>query len=80
LSDGAFFSRSLVYSFPGAREKLLSQHRAVYDAIMNGSPEQAAKAAAAHMAFVEKSKREAEKVHAWENVSRLRMKQRESAG
>lgn len=78
LSNGTFFSRSLVYTFPGARDQLLDQHRAVYNAIIAGDPEAAREAASSHMAFVEKCKREAEKVHAWENVSRLRVKQRKA--
>lgn len=77
LSNGAFFSRSLVYGFPGARDKLLEQHEAIYDAIIAGDPELASVSAQAHMEFVEKCKREAEKAEAWENVSRLRKVQRE---
>lgn len=77
LSNGAFFSRSLVYTFPGARDQLLQQHRDVYDAVMNGQPEKAAAAAARHMEFVEKCKRDAEKVEAWRTVSRLRVRQRD---
>ncbi|MDZ7823628.1 MAG: FCD domain-containing protein [Ahrensia sp.] len=77
LANGAFFSRSLVYGFPGARKKLLDQHQAIFKAIMEGQPEQASSAAGEHMAFVEECKREAEKVGAWENVSKLRRKMRE---
>lgn len=76
LSTGAFFSRSLVYTFPGARDQLLAQHREIYEAIMAGDPDRASRAAASHMEFVEKSKRDAEKVHAWKSVSRLRSSQR----
>lgn len=76
LSNGAFFSRSLVYGFPGARTQLLEQHKAIYQAIMDGNPELAEKKAAAHMKFVENCKREAEKVDNWQNVSKLRRKMR----
>lgn len=76
LSNGAFFSRSLVYSFPGARDRLLAQHRAVYDAVMSGNPQIASEAANAHMRFVEECKREAEKTNDWERVARLRRTQR----
>ncbi|MGB7432336.1 MAG: FadR/GntR family transcriptional regulator [Ahrensia sp.] len=76
LSTGAFFSRSLVYTFPGARDQLLAQHREIYEAIIAGDPPRASRAAAAHMEFVEKSKRDAEKVRAWKNVSKLRSTQR----
>ncbi len=78
LSNGAFFSRSLVYGFPGARNKLLEQHKAIYQAIIDGEPIRAAEAAADHMEFVEQCKREAEKVDAWENVSKLRRKMRDA--
>lgn len=78
LSNGAFFSRSLVYGYPGARNKLLSQHKAIYQAIMDGEPENAARAAAIHMEFVEECKREAEKADAWENVSKLRRRMRDA--
>lgn len=78
LANGTFFSRSLVYSFPGARERLLAQHVAIFDAIIHGDPQAARTAAQAHMEFVEKCKREAEKAAAWEKVSRLRQAQREN--
>ncbi|KPB02534.1 FadR/GntR family transcriptional regulator [Ahrensia marina] len=76
LTNGTFFSRSLVYRAPGARTLLLKQHRAIYEAIMEADPEAAAAAAAAHMEFVEESKREAEKVGAWQTVSKLRRQMR----
>ena len=78
LSNGSFFSRALVYGFPGARDKLLKQHRDVYDAVMNGDAAAAGTAARYHMEFVQACKREAEKVKAWETVSRLRREQRKA--
>ncbi|MEL6919486.1 MAG: FadR/GntR family transcriptional regulator [Pseudomonadota bacterium] len=78
LANGAFFSRSLVYGFPGARDRLLAQHLAVYDAIIHGDPQAARAAAQAHMEFVEKCKREAEKAAAWTKVARLRQVQRQN--
>jgi len=76
LSNGAFFSRSLVYGFPGARTKLLDQHRAIYQAIMDGKADLAAAAAAAHMEFVQACKMEAVKADSWAHVSKLRKKMR----
>jgi len=76
LQNGAFFSRSLVYGLPGAREALLAQHRAVYDAIMAGDAAAAKRAAEAHMEFVETYSREAERVKSWEAMSQLRHAQR----
>ena len=78
LSNGAFFSRSLVYGFPGARTKLLQQHNAIYQAIMDGDADRAAKAAAVHMEFVQACKLEATKADSWANVSKLRKKMRSS--
>jgi GntR family transcriptional repressor for pyruvate dehydrogenase complex len=76
LANGVFFSRALVYGLPGARDELLLQHRAVYDAIMAGDANAARRAAQAHMEFVEKYSREAERAQSREAVSRLRRTQR----
>lgn len=72
LSDGAFFSRSLIYGFPGARRAVLTHHRAIYDAIVARDSEGAARAVTTHIDFVETCRREAEKAGGWENVSKLR--------
>jgi len=52
LRKGVFFNRTQLYVRPGARELLLKQHRAMYDAVMAGDPETARNAAHAHMAHV----------------------------
>lgn len=76
LQDGVFFSRALVYGFPGARKQLLDQHRAVYDAVMARDAAAAKRAAEAHMEFVERYSREGERLKSWERVARLRRAQR----
>ncbi|MCB1384060.1 MAG: FCD domain-containing protein [Notoacmeibacter sp.] len=76
LSDGVFYNRSLIYTMPGARDMLLQQHIAIYDAVMAGDPVAARRAAEAHMTFVEKAMKEAERTGDWERVSRLRLRQR----
>lgn len=76
LADGVFYNRSLIYSFPGARDKLLAQHTAIYDAVMASNPDAARKAAQAHIAFVEQSMAEAERMSDWERVSKLRLRSR----
>lgn len=76
LSDGVFYNRALIYGFSGARDKLLEQHVAIYDAVMAGDPRAARDAAQAHMAFVEKFMKEAERTGDWQRVSRLRLRQR----
>ncbi|MCP5365414.1 MAG: FCD domain-containing protein [Hyphomicrobiales bacterium] len=53
LRGDVVFNRMLLYSQVGARDALLDQHRAVYDAIMAGDGEAARYAAQAHMAHVQ---------------------------
>ena len=76
LSDGVFYNRSMIYNFPGARDKLLEQHLAIYDAVMAGDPAAARAAAQAHMTYVENSMRDAERTVDWQRISRLRLRQR----
>lgn len=76
LLDGVFYNRAMIYNFPGAREKLLQQHLAIYDAVMSGDPAAARAAAEAHMAYVEHSMRDAERTVDWQRISRLRLRQR----
>lgn len=76
LADGVFYNRALIYGFPGAREKLLAQHRAIFDGVMAGDPARAREAAQSHIMFVEQSMSEAERAGDWQRVSRLRLRQR----
>ncbi|MFZ2102686.1 MAG: FCD domain-containing protein [Oricola sp.] len=81
LQNGVFFSRALVYGLPGARDDLLRQHRAIYDGIMARDAAAAKRAAEAHMEFVDRYSREAERAKSWETVSKMRRAQRlEPAG
>lgn len=76
LSEGVFYNRTLLYTFPGARERLLSQHVAIYDAVIGGDPAGARRACESHIDFVAASIQAAERSSDWERVSRLRLKQR----
>lgn len=76
LSEGVFYNRAMVYNLPGAREQLLAQHVAIYEAVMAADPERARKAAQAHIDFVSKAMSDAERSGDWERVSRLRLRQR----
>ena len=76
LADGVFYNRALIYAFPGARDKLLAQHEAIYNAIMASDPDAARRAAQAHIGFVETSMAEAERMSDWERVSKLRLQSR----
>jgi len=60
----------------GARDKLLEQHVAIYEGVMNSDPIAAREAAHAHIAFVERSMAEAERTDDWSRVSKLRRVQR----
>ena len=80
LSDGVFQNRLLVFNVPGAREALLSQHRAIYAAIKAGDPAAARQAAMDHITHVERTMAEAERSGDWQRVSRLRLMQRSEAG
>ncbi|MQW97004.1 FadR/GntR family transcriptional regulator [Sinorhizobium fredii] len=81
LTQGIFFHRSSVFGAPGARDRLLSQHEAIYAAIMARDPA-AAKAAAAqsHIDFVAAAARDAERSGEWARIARLRLKQRDRIG
>lgn len=76
LSDGVFYNRAVVYGLPGARERLVEQHRAIADAVIAGDPAGARKAAEDHLRFVEDAMRVAERTDDWRRVSRMRMRQR----
>lgn len=76
LSEGVIYNRALVYTLPGARDHLLAQHIAIYDAVMAADPERARQAAQAHIDFVTTAMNDAERSGDWERVSQLRLRQR----
>lgn len=80
LSDGVFHNRLLVYRLPGARDRLLEQHRTIHDAVAEGRPEAARAAAMAHIDFVAQAMADAERTGDWQRVSRLRLRQRAQRG
>ncbi|RWP37471.1 FCD domain-containing protein [Mesorhizobium sp.] len=80
LSEGVFQNRLLVFNVPGAREALLSQHRAIYAAVKAGDPAAARQAAMDHITHVERTMAEAERSGDWQRVSRLRLMQRSEVG
>ena len=51
LRNDVFYNRNRLYSRQGVRELLLTQHRAIYDAVMAGDGEGAALAATRHIRF-----------------------------
>ncbi|PDT40771.1 MULTISPECIES: FadR/GntR family transcriptional regulator [Sinorhizobium] len=80
LTQGIFFHRSSVFNAPGARDRLLAQHEAIYAAIMAHDPEAAKVAAQSHIDFVAAAARDAERSGEWARIARLRLKQRDRAG
>lgn len=81
LADGVFFNRTMIYALPGVRADLLSQHRAIHDAVLAGDGIAARKAARAHIDYVEAAIDKAERSSGWQRVARLRLRQRsEPAG
>lgn len=76
LKDGVFYNRSLIYSYPGVADMFLSQHRAIYDAVMAGNPQAAREAVQKHIRFVEQATHDRELHEERERVSRLRYRQR----
>ncbi|WP_343315497.1 FCD domain-containing protein [Brucella sp. BE17] len=79
LKDGVFYNRSLIFSYPGVADMFLSQHRAIYDAVMAGNPQAAREAVQKHIRFVEQATHERELTEERQRVSQLRYRQRGGA-
>jgi len=73
LRGDVVFNRMLLYSQPGARDDLLNQHQAIYDAIIAGDGEAARRAAQAHMAQVEATLRDCDLRESRTDVSQRRL-------
>ena len=73
IRNDVVFNRAQLYPDPGARETLLAQHRAVYDAIMARDADGARAAAQAHMAYVDRRLRAFEQDKARAEVARMRL-------
>ncbi|KGF68587.1 GntR family transcriptional regulator [Hoeflea sp. BAL378] len=76
LTEGVFYNRAMIYNLPGARDQLLDQHLAIYQAVMAGNPGAARRAAQAHIDFVARAMTDAQRSGDWERVSQLRLQQR----
>lgn len=77
LADDVFYNRTIIYGFPGAREKLLQQHISIAGAIMAADPDGARAAVHGHIDFIEQAQKDAARSNAWQETSRLRRSQRE---
>ncbi|MEH0056905.1 FCD domain-containing protein [Brucella abortus] len=76
LKDGVFYNRSVIYNHPGVADVFLSQHRAIYDAVMAGNPQAAREAVQKHIRFVEQATHDCALNDERERVARLRYRQR----
>lgn len=79
LREGVFYNRMQLYTRRGARDLLLKQHRAVYDAIMGGDPDQARQAAKAHLSYVQEVMRDLEREEVRQEVSKKRLDRYQSS-
>ena len=73
LRTGVFYNRSQLYARKGARDLLLGQHKAMYDAILEGDPESAQEAAHNHLDYVLEFLYELGRTEVREDVSRRRL-------
>ncbi len=81
LSEGIFYHRKMIFDQPGTRERLLEQHAAIVQAILEHDPQAARAAAQSHIDFVIATNAEAEKRASRNRVSTLRLARRaETAG
>lgn len=76
LSDGVFHNRLQIFRLPGARDTLLEQHLAIYQAVRERNPAAARQATIDHISYIERAMAETERTGDWQRISRLRLKQR----
>ncbi len=77
FSDDVFLNRKVIYEKSGNRSKLLEQHLAICDAVLDGEPDLASKAAIDHMVFIEQNIHDMKKRQNWSTVSEQRLAQRD---
>lgn len=73
LHNDVFYNRAKLYMRQGVRDLLLSQHRAIYQAVMAGDPQTARAAAEAHINFTRDALTEIAKADARLEVSLRRI-------
>ena len=60
LKQGIFYNRLVIYNIEGSREKLLAQHKDIFDAVIARKPELASQTIKDHLNYVIESIRDAE--------------------
>lgn len=78
LQHGVFHNRHLLYGHKGGRDALLSQHRAIHDAVMARDPDKAAQAVKAHMQAVGVAWRESDAASMRAQTAERRLQQHKS--
>lgn len=73
LKAGVFQTRQLLYENPGARDRLLEQHKAIYQAVCRGDADAAKNAAEEHMIFVIAARETAERAQSRQVTSERRL-------
>lgn len=72
LSDNVLLNRGRIYNFPGARDKMLEQHRAILDAIIAHDASAARAAARDHLIYIESTMNTVDRTELWQENSALR--------
>ncbi|MEM7176558.1 MAG: FCD domain-containing protein [Pseudomonadota bacterium] len=78
LVKGVFYNRRVVYGLPEGRDRLLSQHRAILDAVTARKPAAARAAVEEHLDYVRESLREADRMRTREEIALLRERHEET--
>ena len=73
LREGVFYNRQTMFSVRATRRDLLSQHKAIHDAIVARDSKGARHAMEAHIAFIEDSMEKQVRLNRNEETSRLRL-------
>jgi GntR family transcriptional repressor for pyruvate dehydrogenase complex len=72
LKKGVFYNRHLLFGVRDTRDLLLEHHRNIHDAIIARNPSAARAAIEEHLGFIENAMREHVRVHAQEEIAKLR--------
>ncbi len=73
LVDGVFYSRKILHDHYGGQDRLMEQHKAIYDAVMEGQSDRAREAVYGHMSYVMEVLQERGDYQAREKTSRRRL-------
>lgn len=75
LRRGVFYNRGVIYAEQNSRDKLLAQHRAIYETVIAGDPDGARAAVETHLDFIKMHLASANRVRSREEIATLRRDQ-----